>query len=76
MHYADGRDEGLTGQGHGLNAGPGIDFDSPAAWNDWYFGTRGGGHPWEVVPGGNSTHVELYVCNGHASGCLCHPLCA
>lgn len=63
MHYADGRDEGLTGQGHGLNAGPGIDFDSPAAWNDWYFGTRGGGHPWEVVPGGNSTHVELYVCN-------------
>ncbi len=63
MHYADGRDEGLTGQGHGLNAGPGIDFDSPAAWNDWYYGERGGGHPWEVVPGGNSTHVELYVRN-------------
>ena len=63
MHYADGRDEGLTGQGHGLNAGPGIDFDSPAAWDEWYFSKRGGGHPWEVVPGGNSTHVELYVRN-------------
>ncbi len=63
VHYADGRDEGLTGQGHGLNAGPGIDFDSPAAWDEWYFGKRGGGHPWEVVPGGNSTHVELYVRN-------------
>lgn len=63
MHYADGRDEGLTGQGHGLNAGPGIDFNSPAAWDEWYFGKRGGGHPWEVIPGGNSTHVELYVRN-------------
>ena len=27
--YADGRDEGLTGRGYGLNAGPGIDFDDP-----------------------------------------------
>ena len=63
MHYADGRDEGLTGQGHGLNAGPGIDFDDPGAWDEWYYGKRGGGHPWEVVPGGNSTHVELYVRN-------------
>ena len=64
MHYADGRDEGLTGQGHGLNAGPGIDFDSPEAWNEWFFNRpQHGGHPWEVVPGGNSTHVELYVKN-------------
>ncbi len=63
MHYSDGRDEGMTGQGHGLNAGPGIDFDSPEAWDEWYYGNRGGGHPWEVVPGGNSTHMSLRVCN-------------
>ena len=61
MHYADGRDEGLTGKGHGLNDGPGIDFSSPAAWDEWYFSKRGGGHPWEVIPGGNSTHMELFV---------------
>ncbi len=64
MRYSDGRDEGLTGKGHGLNEGPGIDFDSPAAWDEWYFNrTQHGGHPWEVVPGGNSTHMELYVMN-------------
>lgn len=61
QRYSDGRDEGLTGMGHGLNAGPGINFDSPSAWNEWYNSKRGGGHPWEVVPGGNSTHMELYV---------------
>ena len=65
MHYADGRDEGLTGKGFGLNAGPGIDFDAPGAWDEWYYHreNRYAGHPWEVVPGGNSTHVELYVQN-------------
>ena len=62
VHYADGRDEGLTGEGHGLNVGSGIDFDDPKAWEEWYFHrTQHGGHPWEVVPGGNSTHVELCV---------------
>ncbi len=62
LRYADGRDEGLTGTGHGLNEGPGIDFDDPEAWEHWYFDRgRGGGHPWEVVPGGNNTHVDLYV---------------
>ena len=61
QRYADGRDEGLIGMGHGLNAGPGIDFNSSTAWNEWYYGKRGGGHPWEVIPGGNSTHMELYV---------------
>ena len=61
LQYADGRDEGLTGTGHGLNEGPGIDFEAPDAWNDWYFGKRGGGHPWEIVPGGNSTHMDLFV---------------
>ncbi len=61
LRYADGRDEGLTGKGHGLNEGPGIDFDDPSAWEEWYFGSHGGGHPWEVVPGGNSTHMALFV---------------
>ncbi len=61
LHYADGRDEGLTGTGHGLNEGPGIDFSSPSAWDEWYSSSRGGGHPWEVIPGGNSTHVSLFV---------------
>ena len=64
LHYSDGRDEGLTGKGHGLNAGPGIDFDDPKAWDEWFFNRKQhGGHPWEVVPGGNSTHMELYVRN-------------
>ena len=62
--HADGRDEGLSGRGHGLNAGPGIDFDDPDAWDQWYFRRdRGGGHPWEVIMGGNSTHVDLFVVN-------------
>ncbi len=62
--YADGRDEGLTGRGYGLNEGPGIDFDDPSAWDRWYFDReRGGGHPWEVIRGGNSTHVDLFVCH-------------
>ena len=60
--HGDGRDEGLSGRGHGLNAGPGIDFDDPAAWDEWYFyREQHGGHPWEVCRGGNSTHVDLYV---------------
>ena len=64
LRYADGRDEGLTGTGHGLNEGPGIDFDDPEAWEHWYFNrNRCGGHPWEVVRGGNSTHVDLFVCH-------------
>lgn len=64
QHYSDGRDEGLTGIGHGLNEGPGIDFTDPHAWDEWYNDrNRSGGHPWEVVPSGNSTHMELYVLN-------------
>ena len=49
--HADGRDEGLAD----------IDPDSPEAFYKWYTGNRGGGHPWEVCRGGNSTHVSLYV---------------
>ena len=63
LRFADGRDEGLTGTGHGLNEGPGIDFGDPKAWDDWFFSRRMGGHPWEVVRGGNSTHVDLRVCH-------------
>ena len=64
MMHADGRDEGLTGKGHGLHEGPGIDPGSPEAFEKWYFDrSRGGGHPWEVCRGGNSTHVSLYVRN-------------
>lgn len=68
LKYADGRDEGLTGRGDGLNAGTGIDFDDPEAWAQWYFNGRlHGGHPWEVVRGGNSTHVDLFVCHDQHS---------
>ena len=64
LKHADGRDEGLTGTGHGLNEGPGIDFDDPKAWDQWYFHREQcGGHPWEVCRGGNSTHIDLYVCH-------------
>lgn len=50
--HADGRDEGLRD----------IDPDSPEAYRAWYDAPqRGGGHPWEVCRGGNSTHISLYV---------------
>lgn len=49
---AEGRDEGL-GE---------IDPDSPEAFHDWLTDTRhGGGHPFEVVAGGDSTHIDLFV---------------
>lgn len=50
--YADGRDEGLSK----------IDPDSDTEFEVWYNDRqRGGGHPWEVCRGGNSTHIDLYV---------------
>jgi len=50
--YADGRDEGITE----------ISADSSEVFSDWYHNRKShGGHPWEVVRGGNSTHVDLYV---------------
>ncbi len=48
---ADGRDEGLTE----------IDPDSAVAFEKWYESDRLGGHPWEIYPGGNSTHIDLAV---------------
>ena len=47
--HADGRDGGL-GE---------VDPDSPSAFLSW-FTDQYDGHPWEVVRGGNSTHVSLY----------------
>jgi hypothetical protein len=62
--FSDGRDEGLTGRGHGLNEGPGINFDSPEEWDEWFYHRpQRGGHPWEVVPGGSFSLMELYVRN-------------
>ena len=51
VRWADGRDEGLRD----------IDEDDAEAFSRWYHGKRFGGHPWEVIRGGNSTHVDLYV---------------
>ena len=67
LKYADGRDEGLTGKGCGLNEGPGIDFNDAKAWDEWYYNKICGGHPWEIIRGGNSTHLDLYVSNDKTS---------
>jgi len=48
---ADGRDEGLTE----------LRLDSEEDYLDWFRHGRGGGHPWEICRGGNSTHISLYV---------------
>ena len=51
---ADGRDDGLTK----------IDLNSAEEFSRWMSGELkefNGGHPWEVLRGGNSTHVNLYV---------------
>lgn len=50
---ADGRHEGLVG----------IDPDSADALKTWYHSGRGGGHPWEICRGGNTTHINLGVLN-------------
>ncbi len=53
--YADGRHEGLLD----------IDEDSLEEFADWIDGTHpkriGGGHPWEIKRGGNTTHINLSV---------------
>lgn len=50
--FADGRDNGLSE----------IQSDSDEAFKDWLENRRNfGGHPFEVMAGGNSTHVSLYV---------------
>ena len=53
--FADGRHEGLTE----------IDPDSVSEFRDWMEGKhpkrQPGGHPWEILRGGNTTHISLYV---------------
>jgi len=53
--FADGRHEGLTE----------IEQDSVSEFREWMEGThpkrRPGGHPWEILRGGNTTHISLYV---------------
>ena len=50
--HADGRDEELKQ----------IPGDDPDAFHEWLHDrSRGGGHPWEIVRGGNSTHIDLIV---------------
>lgn len=50
--HADGRDEGLSK----------VPLDDPKAFHKWFHKREYGGHPWEIMRGGNSTHVSLYVC--------------
>ena len=66
--HADGRDEGLTGKGDIMHRGDGgIDLDSSDAWDAWYHHRKHmGGHPWEVCRGGNSTHIDLFVCDSRS----------
>jgi hypothetical protein len=53
--FADGRHEGLTE----------IEQDSVSEFRDWMEGKhpkkQPGGHPWEILRGGNTTHISLYV---------------
>jgi len=48
---ADGRHEGLVE----------LPLKSSEAFDQWYHSGRGGGHPWEVYRGGNTTHINLGV---------------
>lgn len=48
---ADGRHAGL------IELPP----ESSDAFDHWYNSDRGGGHPWEVYRGGNTTHIDLGV---------------
>jgi hypothetical protein len=48
---ADGRHEGLAE----------LPMNSADAFKQWYHSKRGGGHPWEVYRGGNTTHIDLGV---------------
>lgn len=56
--HADGRDDGL------------LDLDSkdPEAFRAWMKSNRFGGHPWEVVRGGNSTHIDLAPMEAESGG--------
>ncbi len=53
--FADGRHEGLLD----------IGGDSAEEFSEWinqkHPKYKGGGHPWEILRGGNTTHISLYV---------------
>lgn len=50
--YADGRDDDLAQ----------VKEDSPEAFEEWLADRKSHiGHPWEIMRGGNSTHVSLFV---------------
>ena len=49
--HADGRHDGLLD----------LDPTSPGAFAEWLESGFKGGHPWEILRGGNSTHVSLHV---------------
>jgi len=51
VRHADGRHDGLLD----------IDPTSPDAFAEWEQSGFKGGHPWEILRGGNSTHVCLFA---------------
>ena len=53
--FADGRHEGLTE----------LPANSAEAFAKWYRSRQGGGHPWEICRGGNTTHIDLGVTDRH-----------
>ena len=55
QRLADGRDEGLTK----------LPANSADAFTKWYHSGRGGGHPWEIYRGSNTTHIDLGVRERH-----------
>lgn len=59
--FADGRHEGLLD----------IDGDSEEEFTNWIDGSHpkktGGGHPWEIKRGGNTTHIDLSVFRNYPS---------
>ena len=55
QRFADGRHEGLTE----------LPTSSAEAFAKWYRSSRGGGHPWEIYRGGNTTHIDLGVIERH-----------
>ena len=56
QRHADGRHDGLLD----------LDPTSPEAFVAWNDSGFKGGHPWEILRGGNSTHVSLQVCHDDA----------
>jgi hypothetical protein len=38
-----------------------INPNSSKALKEWYLSGHGGGHPWEILRGGNTTHIDLGI---------------